>query len=233
VNDLAYASGLFPVRADLADAHRRILGALVRPGRWLDGRTRVALAAEARAARDCALCTARKAALSPVALQGRHDGVSDLPAHQVELAHRLATDPGRLSRAFYEQARAGGLEDGEYVEAVGVVARAVALDAFCRALGLPPHPLPAPEPGAPARVRPAGLGEHGAWVPTLPPDYGPWVGRALSLEPEGVAAMKALLAAQYVPFERVPDVEFSERTLSRAQMELLAGRVSALNECFY
>jgi hypothetical protein len=45
--------------------------------------------------------------------------------------------------------------------------------------------------------------------------------------------MRALGAAQYVPIERVPDVTFSERALTRAQMELVAGRVSALNECFY
>jgi hypothetical protein len=233
VNDFAYPEEPFAVRADLGEAHRLVHAELARPGRWLDGATRVALAAEARAARDCALCLARKAALSPVALRGRHDRVTELPEAWRELAHRVAADPGRLARAFFEKALADGLTDGEYVELVAVVARGVALDSFCRALGVPLHALPAPEAGEPSRQRPPGLGDHGAWVATLAPDFGPWVGRALSLAPEAVAAMKALLAAQYVPFERVPDVAFSERTLSRAQMELVAGRVSALNECFY
>jgi hypothetical protein len=40
--------------------------------------------------------------------------------------------------------------------------------------------------------------------------------------------------AQYVPIEQVPDPSADPgRALSRAQIELVAGRVSALNECFY
>jgi hypothetical protein len=222
----------FPVRDDLRAAHARSCAALARPGRWLSGATRVAVAAEARAARACALCRERRGALSPNAVAGRHDAVTDLPEATVEVIHRVAVDPGRLSRAFFAAALAGGLSDGEYVELVGVVAQAVAIDSFRRALDLPPEPLPEPEGGEPSRLRPEGIGAHGAWVPTAQ-DRSPWVGRALSLAPEAVAAMKDLLAAQYVPLERVPDVAFSERTLSRAQMELVAGRVSALNECFY
>jgi hypothetical protein len=44
--------------------------------------------------------------------------------------------------------------------------------------------------------------------------------------------MKGLIGAQYVPIHQVDDVRVN-RSISRAQMELVAGRVSALNGCFY
>jgi hypothetical protein len=58
-----------------------------------------------------------------------------------------------------------GLSAEHYVELVGVVVTTVAVDTFCRGLGLPLRPLPEPGPGAPTRVRPAGAALGGAWVP--------------------------------------------------------------------
>ena len=37
----------------------------------------------------------------------------------------------------------------------------------------------------------------------------------------------------YLPNERVRDPSASQGSLSRPQMELVAGRVSILNDCFY
>jgi hypothetical protein len=56
--------------------------------------------------------------------------------------------------------------------------------------------------------------------------------RAMSLVPEAVRDLKTLSAAHYVTTEQVTDPR-ARRTLSRPQIELVAGRVSALNECFY
>ncbi len=56
--------------------------------------------------------------------------------------------------------------------------------------------------------------------------------RALSLVPEEVRELRDLSAAQYLSPDQLVDLR-AGRVLDRAQMELLAGRVSALNECFY
>ena len=62
----------------------------------------------------------------------------------------------------------------------------------------------------------------------------PNVLRAMSLVPDAVRLLKVLSAAHYIPMEDVPDPSASgDRALSRAQIELIAGRVSAMNDCFY
>jgi hypothetical protein len=60
----------------------------------------------------------------------------------------------------------------------------------------------------------------------------PYVLRALSLVPAEVRAWTGVSQAQYLSPERM--VRFERfRALDRAQIELVAARVSALNECFY
>ncbi len=60
----------------------------------------------------------------------------------------------------------------------------------------------------------------------------PAVVRALSLVPDEVRSWQQLASAQYLSLESMTAMETS-RAIDRAQMELVAGRVSALNECFY
>jgi hypothetical protein len=246
---LSYADAAVDVRDDLAVAHARAWAALAAPGTWWTGAERVAIAAETRAARDCTLCLARKQALSPVAIAGVHDRCTTLPEVVVDVAHRIASDPARLSRRWFEDVTANGISDAHYVEALAVVARSVSIDSFCRGIGTPPHALPEAQRGEPSRRRPAGAKGGEAWVPLVATSaatgpeadlYGgarraPNVVRALSLVPDEVRLLRALAPSHYVPFERVPDPSFTPagRALSRAQMELIAARVSALNECFY
>ena len=56
--------------------------------------------------------------------------------------------------------------------------------------------------------------------------------RAMSLVPDAVRDLKSLSAVHYLTPEEVANPA-ARRALSRPQIELLAGRVSALNECFY
>src|SRR5579863_8287984 len=86
----------YPVRADLAAAHARAWERLAHAGTWLDGATRIRVAAETRHAPGCALCTRQKAALSPYAVEGTHDGRGELPGAWIEMIHRIVADPGRL-----------------------------------------------------------------------------------------------------------------------------------------
>jgi len=245
MSEITYESAPVTVREDICEAHQRAWKRIAAPGTWWKGRERVDIAAETRNAFTCNLCRQRKAALSPNAVEGKHESVGDLREEVVDVIHRVATDPGRLSKAWFDKVRASELEDTRYVEIIGVLVTVVSIDTFCRGIGVPPHPLPEPVEGEPSRHRPEGAKPEGAWVPMIAhgkekgPDVDlyqegrhPNVGRALSLVPDEVRGMKDCIGAQYFPFHQVIDVR-RKRAISRAQMELIAGRVSALNQCFY
>lgn len=248
MTEISYAAASVPVRTDIVEAHQKLWQKLAEPGTWWTGAERVAIAAEVRKAQECTLCTTRKSALSASAVDGQHDTNGVLPASVVEMIHRITTDPGRLTRQWYEQLLASGLEDTHYIETLGVVVRTISIDSFCRGLGIPPHPLPIPAPGEPSRRRPPQAEPGVAWVPMIPngqetgPDVDlywgrpvPNVVRAMSLVPDEVrSSLHILIPAQYMAAAQVLDPTSSgERAISRAQIELLAARVSALNQCFY
>jgi hypothetical protein len=247
VDTLTYATAPVPIRDDLRAAHARAWSTLGRAGTWWTGAERVAMAAEVRVAAGCALCRARKAALSPYTIAGTHDGPGSLAAPVIEAVHRITTDPGRLKRQWFDELVAAGLGDAPYVELVGIVVTVLGTDSFCRAMGVPLHPLPAPEPGVPARTRPATARDEGAWIPSIPggaargadadlyadiPGPVPNVIRALSLVPDALRTLKDLGAAHYLTTAEMTDLTHG-RSIDRTQMELIAGRVSALRECFY
>ena len=235
-----------PVRTGFAESHQRFWDRLAARGTWWTGAERVAIAREARAARDCPYCRERKAALSPHTVSGNHTTASDLSTAAVEVIHAVMTDPGRLTRKWYEARLADGLSDGQYVEIIGTVVALVSIDRFCRGIGVPEHPLPAPLPGETRRYRPASAGPDEAWVPMVPadnagtPEADLWpagrtgnVIRAMSLVPDEVWTLNDLSAVHYLPNVQVRDPSASQGALSRPQMELIAGRVSVLNDCFY
>ena len=243
---LDYRLSPVPVRGNLAAAQQRAWARLAAPGEWWSGAVRIAIAEETRAAETCAFCHERGAALSPHAVTGTHSAATDLPEVLVEVIHRIRTDSGRLTRRFYEEALAGGLEDAEYVETVGVMATVIAVDSFCDAMGLPRHGLPAPVPGEPRRRRPTGAKEGLAWMATVAPEdmteseAGMYEGlaavnihRALSLVPAEVIGFFDLDSVHYLPDAQLRDFGAEYRALTHAQIEFLAGRVSAINRCVY
>ena len=240
-----YTAACAPVRDDIQDAQRAFFEHLRRPGTWWSGAERIALAAESRRAVDCGLCRRRKEALSPTAVDGAHDTLGDLLPLVVDVVHRVRTDSGRLSRAWFDTVIAGGVSIPRYVELVGVVAMLAGVDAFTRALGIAPFPLPAPLDGAPSGALPRAAKPGVAWVPLIAPAdasdepdlypadvFVPNIMRALSLVPSEARMLQQMSAAHYMPIDRIPDVTF-RRTLDRTQIELVAARVSALNQCFY
>ena len=246
MTDLDYSAVGIAIRADLKAAHAYAWEHLRAPGTWWSGPQRVAIAAETRHAIRCRLCRARKAALSPSAVSGEHDHLGALPGHVVEVIHRVRTDPARLSRAWFESTIARGLSQPEYVEVIAVVTLLTGVDYFACALGIEPFPLPDPLPGEPSRHLQTTAKPGTAWVPMIAPEdatgpeadlYGdvpvvPNIMRALSLVPDEVRALRRASEAHYVPLAKLADPTFC-RSLDRMQMELVAARVSALNECFY
>jgi hypothetical protein len=246
MSDLDYAAAGIPVREDIRAAHAWFALHLRSPGTWWTGAERVAIAAESRNAADCPLCRERKAALSPSAVSGEHASPSALPASAVDVIHRVRSDPARLSRSWFESVTGAELAVEAYVEIIGVVTALAGIDFFCRALGVAPLELPEPLAGEPSRYRPEGLKSGIAWVPMLAPegasgpeadlyrgiDFVPNIMRALSCVPDQVRAWRVFSDPYYVPMEKLGDPTHA-RELDRMQMELVAARVSSLNECFY
>lgn len=240
-----YGNAPVPVREDIVAAHNRAWQRIALPGTWHSGATRVRIAAESRNASACRLCAARKDALSPYGVEGRHDCLGGLPDAIVEAIHRIATDPGRLTRKWYQNLLGEGLTPEEYVETVGVVCTAISVDTFARAMGMDPLPLPAPVTGEPIRVRPASADQGAAWVPWILPDraaedemdlFGPIhanIHRAMSLVPAEARGFFDLVETQYLPHRQMRDFANEFRAIDHAQIELLAGRISAINQCVY
>jgi hypothetical protein len=246
MSGLDYSAAGVPVREDLRETHRSLWEHVTSPGTWWTGTERVAIAEESRAALACSICRARKEALSPGAVSGEHDAIGKLPPNVVDAIHRVRTDPARLSRAWFDGVLGSGLEVTRYVELIGVVTLVAGVDFCLHALGIPAFPLPEPRPGAPSRARPAGAKPGPGWVPTIAaedavgpeeglygdPPVAPHIVRALSLVPDEVRALRRSSNATYVPMSKLMDPRYG-RDLDRMQIELVAARVSALNECFY
>ena len=246
MHDISYRAALVPVRDDFAAAHTRFWKRLASPGAWWTGSERVAIAAEGRHARHCTLCQTRKQALTPTAVAGQHDHLGALSDPAVDVIHRVVTDPGRLSRQWFDETMMAGLSAEQYVEILGTLVALVSIDSFCRGIGVPLHPLPAPQPGTPSCYRPPGAVQEEAWVPMIPVESaigaeadlydGQAVGnviRAMSLVPDEVRTLRDLSAVHYLPMGQVRDPSAAAGALTRMQMELIAGRVSALRQCFY
>src|SRR5437764_11188832 len=158
------------MRSDLSEALRRAWQAVGACGVWWTGDERLMIAREARVARDCPLCRARKAAPIPQAVAGAHAVATALSPATIEAIHRIVSDPGRLSEAWYRRTIAAGLSDEAYVELLGVVAVTTAVDTFDRALGAPPRALPSAGAGQPTRCRPVGAKPGLGWMPMLAPE---------------------------------------------------------------
>ena len=233
------------VRRDLAEAHQRAWSRLGKPGTWFDGATRIDIASEVRRSPSCAFCQTLKSSVSPYAVEGRHDSASRLPEAWVDIIHRVMADPGRLTEGWFKRVVPHHISENEYVELVAIIAQVTAIDTFVRGVGLEPWPLPQPEAGTPALYAPDRARVQTAWVKTLTwDDHGPNeadffdgptgnIRTALTLVPDEARSFWNIVYAQYLPIAAMRDWENEYRAISHAQIELLAGRVSAINQCTY
>ena len=209
MNALAdYAAAELPVAAEVAAAHTATLHSIAEPGAWWSGADGLAIARETRAA------------------AGQHDSEDVLPPIAVEAIHRIRNDSGRLTRRWFDDLIDMGLQPEAYVELASVVASVVIIDTFAQGVGLPLPPLPEAVAGAPSFERSDDVVDAGAYLPLARK------GRAHILRSLGlVPSASQLFFRTFNPsYYMRPNQEFA---LTRAQVELLASRVSAVNECFY
>lgn len=216
---------------EIEAAQTEVRHAVAAPGDWLTGSERVAVWREVRLARNHPLDEARRAAVSPYAVEGEHGAASGLTASAVEVVHRTASDPGRLTRTWAKQ-HISTVGEEIYTELVGVTAIVTVLDRFDRAMGRSERPLPEPVDGEPTRVRPDGVGDVGAWVDQTTGATRANVTRSLSLVPVTDRSWRQLVETHYSHGAAFTNLRW-DRPLSRPQTELVAARTTALSECFY
>lgn len=261
MSSLQVNSEQLPARPALVEAIEVAWHRLASPGTWWTGKDRLAIVAEVRAARDCDLCRRRKQSLSPYTVSGNHDSDSgsrlgspsaeSLGVDAIDAIHRLTTDASRCTESWVEQITAGdisegGLSEEQYVEIVSIVACVSGLDTLDLALGRPLRPLPTPIAGEPTKHRPTGAIKDLAWVATLSPDTvgdhdpNPFplhgsinIHRAMSLVPQEVINFFDLDVELYLKDHEIRDFDHEFREISHAQIELIAGRASAINGCYY
>jgi len=243
----SYTNSPYPIREDIKQAHQTFWQKLAQAGNWWSGEQRIAIAAEVRNAVECQYCQARKSALSPYTTTGTHKMGDLLSDVAVDAVHMIVTDQARITQAFIDEAARQGLTNEHYVELTGIVVAVFSIDEFNRALGISLEPLPQPVAGAPSQYRPAHLSSDTGFVPMIPVDgavgneSGLWptgrsanVVRALTLVPDALRDWFSLASAQYLSLMGMGNlVKDDNRSINRMQMELIAGRVSAINECFY
>ncbi|MGH1488423.1 MAG: alkylhydroperoxidase-related (seleno)protein [Acidimicrobiales bacterium] len=221
-----YKASPLAVTDEIAESHRMAWQMLAQPGTWWTGSERLAIAERARQMFELRatppwLRNADQVAPSAVAV---------LSEPTVAVVDKMTLDAGNIDREWAAKAIAD-LGDGPYVELIGVVATIVMIDVFAEAAGVDKAALPSPVDGQPSSERPDGLGDIGAHVPVLEPFPAANVARALSLVPEA----NKLFRTVSVPTYSAPGFAALQwdTPLSRPQVELVASRVAALNECFY
>ena len=246
-SDFHYSESPYPIRQGLADAYKDYWQSLAEPGNWFNGSERVAIAAEVRNALKCPFCIARKTALSPYGVQGEHLKGSILNDEIVDAVHRVVTDQSRITQRYIDENTKQGFSEEQYVELVSIVVNVFSIDEFNRALGLPVEPLPEPAAGEPDNYRPKLTDRTTGFVSMITPDGATgneadlWeagrtanVLRALSLVPDGVRSWMKIADQQYLSMEGMMNFSGPNgRSINRMQIELVAGRVSSINECFY
>jgi hypothetical protein len=163
------------------------------------------------------------------------------------MVHQIITDQGRITDTQIQALEQSGVSRLAYAELVGIVVCLFSIDEFCRALSQPLPELPEPQPGLASQRTPENLETKTGFVPMIardglteavqdlwPAGFGANVIRALSAAPDLVRQWKQLAAVFYLPLEEMGNLaQSASRQLNRMQMELLAGRISALNRCFY
>ncbi len=232
---MAVDYGSHAVRPRIIESHDKAIAAFSEPGTWLEARTKTAILKERRVASQCTLCQARKSALTPYSVEGNHDYVTDLPAEIIEVVHRVTTDSGRLTKRWFDELMQSGMRAEVYIEIVGLVATSLIIDSFSEMLGQELAKPTEPQQGLPSKVKNSKVIEQGAWVPLLdvpqePTEVelptAPNIFRAMGLVPAAIEHFFSVMRAHYSLTE-------FDISLSRPQVELIAARVSALNQCFY
>ena len=210
------------VRQDIVHAHRQTWKAIACAGSFWSDVDRLEIAKQARAARS------QRSDLP----FNRSYPDSRLNRDTLETVRKVAADAGKIDR-FWAKKQIASIGDGPYAELVAIVASVSAVDAFSEALGRPREMLPKATGGSCSGVKSDNATDIGGYLPMVDPWDEPNVSRALSLVPAVNALFMQNVSSMYVGKGGGFNDMVWDGPLSRPQAELLAARVSSVNECFY
>lgn len=243
--ELAHEATNLHIRSDLTAAHAHVWEKLAAPGTWWNGSERLAVAEVVRVALGDS---------DPVppwdsaSKSGRLPNSSRISSELQDAVYRLAVHAGTLTEGWYQKMRdATGVTPQQWVEIIEVTISVASVLRFAQLAGIDSPDFPEPLQGQPTRqTQPSKPAKH-HWVPVvhledstaeLAPFYNGLpalapVIRALSSVPAAMDTLFTLGDAQYIPMREMVDMNWTRGTLSRRQIELVAGRLSAHRECFY
>lgn len=212
-------------------AFTAVYDGLAAPGQTLTSAQRLEVAQRARDAAPRPLWDKAPDLLSFEHRPGSAGESEALSPFLQALVERVAVDSRSLDRSTVD-AVIKRIGDATYAEVVALVAQVVPIDHCLRAIDQPLEPLPEPGAGDPTHDRPEGLAEIGAFIVATEPFTGPNVARSLSLAGPDNALRLKVVRSMYSG-TNFGEMVWTDRALTRPQIELVAARTSALNECFY
>ena len=233
------------IRSDLTAAHAQVWEKLAAPGTWWSGSERLAVAEVVRSALSD---TDPVPPWDSASKSGRLPNDSVINSELQDAVYRLALHAGTLTEQWYQKMRdATGVTPQQWVEIIEVTIIVTSVLRFAQLAGVDQPEFPEPLEGHPTRqTQPSKPANH-HWVPVVhledsTPELAPFydglpalapVIRALSSVPSAMHTLFTLGDAQYIPMREMVDLNWTRGTLSRRQIELVAGRLSAHRECFY
>jgi hypothetical protein len=211
--------------AGVAEAAAVAWANLGRPSRRLNGLERIAIVNAARAAIPRPLWD-RNGGLNAL-----RDASGDRGAVLTALAAIFAAEASLIDSSLVAELSAE-IGDAAYAETAALVAQVITVDQFCISVGIDVVPFPEFQPGEPSGERPDDMGDAGGHIQMTVPFRGPNVARSLSLAAEDHLRWRSLVLSMYSR-DAFDEMVWTDRALTRPQVELLAARTSSLNECFY
>lgn len=199
-------------RAAFAQLVDREWDRLAHAGTWWTGGERVAIATDARRA------------------FAGEELTDVLPPPLAEATSRIAASPATIRGTDVARWELDGLDPFAYVETIGIISRLMALDTASYGLGMPLRSLPEPHAGAATKEKPEDAAITTGWSPTVGPASAP---SSLTAVPPEAMAMFDLHGVLYATMDEMFEMQLERDGLTRPQIELVAARTSALNDCFY
>ena len=233
------------IRSDLTAAHAQVWEKLAAPGTWWSGSERLAVAEVVRSALSD---TDPVPPWDSASKSGRLPNDSVINSELQDAVYRLALHAGTLTEQWYQKMRdATGVTPQQWVEIIEVTIIVTSVLRFAQLAGVDQPEFPEPLEGHPTRQTQPSKPSNHHWVPVVhledsTPELAPFydglpalapVIRALSSVPSAMHTLFTLGDAQYIPMREMVDLNWTRGTLSRRQIELVAGRLSAHRECFY
>ncbi len=199
---------------------------LGKPGAWWTGQQRIQIAQEVRNSSQPTLVE-RVNDLSKYS----HQETESLSPYVRAVVRKITYESSTIDRDAYDRI-VDVLGQDRYAELAAIVTQVVPVFTLADILGYPREKLPNAHDGAPTKERPEDLVNDVAFLPTFSPRGLPHVAVSLSLA-QADNARRMLLVRSMYSGTNFGEMVWEHRSLSRQQIELVAARTSAINECFY